>query len=181
MLKYVLFFITVMIISFVLYLMTYLGVWKDVELSTINQTALKTVYVEHIGPYHKISKQLAKVEAYMASLNRPCGRTYGQYFDDPQFVEEARLKSFVGCVIEGEVPPLVEGLIVGEVPKGEYVQAVFTGSPGIGPLKVYPKVNDYMEKNNLKQNGALIEIYEIHSIQEKNAMTTTYLFPVVAK
>lgn len=181
MIKYVLFFITIMIISFCLYLMTYLGVWKDVELSTVDYVGTKTVYVEHVGPYHKISKKLGNVEKYMASVNKPCGRTYGQYFDDPYLVEEARLRSQVGCVVEGDMPPMTEGLHEGEIPARQYVQAVFTGSPGIGPLKVYPKVHEYMEKQGLKQDGALIEIYEIHSISKNNAMTTTYLFPVVAK
>ncbi len=95
------------------------------------------------------------------------------------FVEEARLKSHIGCVYDGETPALIENLYAGEIPAGQYVQAVFTGSPGIGPLKVYPHVNEYMQKSRLKQNGALVEIYKIHSISENNAMTTTYLFPAV--
>lgn len=176
--KYILVFVAVTMISFGLFLANYLGAFKGVDISESTQGPFKIVYVEHVGPYHKVNKQLERIEKYMTSQNMTCGRTFGEYMDDPQVVEEARLRSKVGCIITGEPPQLVEGLQVGEIPQRKYVMAVFTGSPGIGPLKVYPRVNDFMVKHNLKQTGAVIEIYEIHSITEKNAMTTTYLFPV---
>ncbi|UXR66130.1 GyrI-like domain-containing protein [Bdellovibrio bacteriovorus] len=176
--KYVLVFVLVTMISFGLFLANYLGAFRGVEISEVTQGPFKTVFVEHVGPYHKVNKQLERIEKYMKSQGITCGRTFGEYLDNPREVEEARLRSKVGCILEGEPPQLTEGLQVGEIPQRKYVMAVFTGSPGIGPLKVYPKVNDFMLKAHLKQTGAVIEIYEIHSITEKNAMTTTYLFPV---
>ncbi|MGZ3770591.1 MAG: AraC family transcriptional regulator [Bdellovibrio sp.] len=176
--KYVLFFVLVAIISFSLFLANYLGAFKGVDISIAQQGPLKTVYMEHVGPYHKVNKIIEKVETYMKSRGITCGRTFGEYLDDPQTVEEARLRSKVGCIVENPPPNLPEELKVGEIPARKYVVAVFTGSPGIGPLKVYPRVSDFMVKNNLKQTGAVVEIYEIQSIKEKNAMTTTYLFPV---
>lgn len=175
--RYAIVFITVAIISFGIFLANYLGAFKDVEITTRTEGPLKIVYVEHVGPYHKVNKVIERIEKYMASINVKCGRTFGEYLDDPQVVEEARLRSKIGCVLETVPEKLSDELKVSEIPAGQYVVAVFTGSPGIGPMKVYPRVNDYMLKNNLKQSGAVIEIYEIHSITEKNAMTTTYLFP----
>ncbi|KYG67947.1 hypothetical protein AZI87_01340 [Bdellovibrio bacteriovorus] len=176
--KYILFFILVAMVSFGLFLSNYLGAWKGVDISESQQGPFKTVYLEHVGPYHKVNKVIEKVEKFMASQGAPCGRTFGEYMDDPQTTEEARLRSKVGCIV-AEVPAnLPEDFKSGEIPARKYVVAVFTGSPGIGPMKVYPRVNDYMLKQNLKQTEAVVEIYEIHSITEKNAMTTTYLFPV---
>lgn len=176
--KYIIVFVTVAVISFGLFLANYLGAFKGVDISEATQGPFKTVYLEHVGPYHKVNKIIEQVEKYMASQGAPCGRTFGEYMDDPQTVEEARLRSKVGCIVETVPANLPEDFKSGEIPQRKYVVAVFTGSPGIGPLKVYPRVNDYMIKQNLKQTGAIIEIYEIHSITEKNAMTTTYLFPV---
>lgn len=176
--KYVLVFILVAMLSFGLFLANYLGAFKGVEISETNQGPLKTVYVEHVGAYHKVNKVIEKVEKYMESQGQKCGRTFGEYLDDPQVVEEARLRAKVGCVVTTVPEKMPEDFKSGEIPQRKYVMAVFTGSPGIGPLKVYPRVNDYMLKHQLKQAGAVVEIYEIHSITEKNAMTTTYLFPV---
>ncbi len=36
----------------------------------------------------------------MQSQGAPCTRTFGEYMDDPQQVEEARLRSRVGCIVE---------------------------------------------------------------------------------
>lgn len=176
--KYALFFIAVAILSFGLFLANYLGAFKGVEISEATQGPFKIVYLEHVGPYHKVNKVIEKVEKYMATQGTICGRTFGEYMDDPQVVEEARLRSKVGCIVEIVPAQLPEDFKSGEIPERKYVVGVFTGSPGIGPMKVYPRVNDYMVKKDLKQAGAVVEIYEIHSITEKNAMTTTYLFPV---
>jgi AraC family transcriptional regulator len=176
--KYALLFIAVAILSFSLFLANYLGAFKGVEITEASQGPFSTVYLEHVGPYHKVNKVIEKVEKYMASQGAPCGRTFGEYMDDPQVVEEARLRSKVGCLVQAVPSNLPEDFKSGEIPARKYVVASFTGSPGIGPLKVYPRVNDFMLKNKLKQSGSVVEIYEIHSITQKNAMTTTYLFPV---
>ncbi len=175
--RYMIVFVVVCMISFSGFLANYLGAFKGVDISASNQGPFKTVYVEQVGPYHKVNKTIERVEKYMATLGVKCGRTFGEYLDDPETVEQARLRSKVGCIVEQAPEKLEEGFFAGEIPARQYVVATFTGSPGIGPLKVYPRVNDFMIKQNLKQSGAVIEIYEIHSITEKNAMTTTYLFP----
>lgn len=176
--KYILFFVLVVLISFGLFLANYLGAFKGVDITSAQQGPFITVYIEHVGPYHKVNKIIEKVEQEMKAKNTACGRTFGEYLDDPRQVEEARLRSKVGCIVDKAPEGLTEDFKVGEIPARQYVIATFTGSPGIGPMKVYPKVNDYMLKQNVKQSGAVVEIYEIHSITEKNAMTTTYLFPV---
>jgi AraC family transcriptional regulator len=176
--RYALLFVIAAIISFGVYLSSYLGAFKSVEISEAQKGPYKIVYVDHMGPYHKIIKNLEVVEKYFKLKNQPCAQTFGEYLDDPQAVEEARLRAKAGCIVNTIPTDLVGDLKAGEIPARNYVVAVFTGSPGIGPLKVYPKVNEYMLAHKLKQEGPVIEIYEIHSITEKNAMTTTYLFPV---
>lgn len=175
--KYILVFIIAAIISFGVYLATYLGAFKGVAISQAAQGPFKIVYIEHLGPYHKINKEIEIVEKYFKSKGLTCGRTFGEYLDDPQTVEEARLRAKAGCIIETIPSDLPADFKAGILAESNYVMAIFTGSPGIGPIKVYPKVNEFMQEHNLKQEGAVIEIYEIHSITEKSAMTTTYLFP----
>lgn len=179
--RYILVFVVVMVLSFGAYLATYLGAFKGVEISEVKQGPFKTIYIEHVGPYHKVNKVIEKVEKFMKEKGVVCQRTFGEYLDDPRQVEEARLRSKVGCLIDKMPEGAPENMKEGEIPARDYVQAVFTGSPGIGPLKVYPRVEQYLQQKNLEQTGAGVEIYEIHSITEKSAMTTTYLFPVKPK
>ena len=171
-------FVVVASLSFGIFLANYLGAFKDVEITRAAHGPYKTVYLEHMGPYHKVNKVIEKVEKLMQTKGYVCGRTFGEYLDNPREVDEARLRARVGCLVETVPTDLPEDYKSGEIAASNYVVAVFTGSPGIGPLKVYPRVNDYMAEHALKNSGPAVEIYEIHSITEKNAMTTTYLFPV---
>ncbi|WP_413580780.1 GyrI-like domain-containing protein [Bdellovibrio sp. HCB288] len=179
--RYIIVFVIVMVASFGGYLATYLGAFKGVEISEAQQGPFKTLYIEHVGPYHKVNKVIEKVEKFMASKGTICQRTFGEYLDDPRQVEEARLRSRVGCLIESMPTDVPENMKEGVIPANHYVVAVFTGSPGIGPLKVYPRVEEYLQQKGLAKTATAIEIYEIHSITEKSAMTTTYLFPVQPK
>jgi AraC family transcriptional regulator len=90
-------------------------------------------------------------------------------------VEVGRLRSRGGCIVKEFPATLPEGFKTQEIPERRYVMAVFEGSPGIGPVKVYPKAEVYMKDHNLVMDGAVIEIYVIQSEKE---MTTTYLFPL---
>jgi len=157
------------------YFYWYLGGWKNV---TITEKKLGPFYLlakNHIGPYHKIAPVIMEVEEWAKGQNLDCKKTFGEYFDDPQSVEEGRLKSRGGCLLQEKpsITTLPEGVEIVEVPEKDYVVANFDGSPAIGPMKVYPKVTKHLEAMNKKIGGAVLEVYEIHS---QTSMSTTYLF-----
>jgi hypothetical protein len=85
------------------------------------------------------------------------------------------LRSRGGCLSEeqfkGQVP---DGFTFEERPVHEYVVAKFSGSPSIGPYKVYPKVKSYAAEKGLKLGDAVIEVYTV----EGSYVTTTYCFPI---
>ena len=178
MLKYALFFVAMVILSFAGFLAFHLGALKPVHITEEDRPEMHGLYENHVGPYHKTVSVIEKVEAWAKENKIDCHLSYGEYLEDPQTVEEARLKSRGGCIVEKLPWKLPEELHTIDYPKRHYVVAIFDGSPGIGPLKVYPKVAEYMGKHSLQQNGPVLEIYEIHSREKTESMTTTYLFPV---
>jgi len=174
--KYVLVFIIVTIISFGSYVAYYLGAYKKVEVSEAMMGPYTLVYMDHVGPYHKIAPVIAKVESWMKDHGHDCSLSFGQYLDNPRQEEEARLKSRGGCLVKDVPKDLPQDFKVMDLPAQKYVTASFDGSPGIGPIKVYPKANEYIIAKGLNQEGPVMEIYDIHSRTEKASMTTTYLF-----
>jgi len=157
-----------------------LGAYKSVEIQETNQPGLHLLYLDHSGPYHKIVTTIEKVEAFAKAEKLDCHLSFGQYLDNPQEVEEGRLRSRGGCLtrepsgynqIAAKLPPDFKIL---DLPAQKWVQAVFTGSPAIGPLKVYPKVMDYFNAKGVKMGAFSLEQYEVLSPKE---VTTTYLFP----
>jgi len=167
--------VLLVVITLAAWMAYYLGAFKAVEIIQGDKPAMKMIYKEHVGSYHKIVSVIQEVEAWAKSQNIDCSQSFGEYIDDANMVEEIRLRSRGGCIVEDLPKELPEGFKSQEIPARKYVIAVFEGSPGIGPVKVYPKAGEYMKEKGLAMDGSVIEIYVIHSAKE---MTTTYLFPL---
>lgn len=179
------FFVVSSLLVFAITIFFRLGGHKNVEIEVAHYPDLHFLYKEHIGAYHKINDVIQVVEAWAAENHIPCPRTFGQYLDDPRLIEERRLRSLGGCVLEGSIEFLDHfskqnqkmdqlDLSYALIPSRKYVVARFDGAPSIGPMKVYPKVEKFLSENNWALDGSVIEIYTIKS---KNKALTEYLFP----
>lgn len=174
--RYVLLPLFFAILIFAFYLMNYLGVFKPVVISEKRAGPFQMLYKTHIGPYHKIVPLIEEVEKWSRSQGLDCKLSFGEYLDNPETTEEPRLRSRGGCIVDRFPETLPEGFEKQSLPEKNYVTAVFEGSPGIGPMKVYPKAFEYIQEQRLTRDGeSVIEIYEIHSPE---SMTTTYYFPL---
>lgn len=169
--------VLLVVVTIAVWLFYYLGAFKAVDITESEQGPMKMIYKEHTGSYHKIVSVIEEVEKWAKENKIDCTESFGEYIDDANVVEEARLRSRGGCIVKDFPADLPAGLKTREIPARKYVHAVFEGSPGIGPIKVYPKAEAYMKERGLALDGAVIEIYVIHS---EKAMTTTYLFPTAA-
>ncbi len=176
--KYLLLPLLVAILVYVSYLLFYVGAFKPVIISEVEAGPFIYLGKDHVGAYHKIVPVIEEVETWAKEKGLDCKLTFGKYLNDPDQVEEGRLKSFGGCLL-----PQSENIPVSQLPSGykleteftrKYVKALFEGSPGIGPMKVYPKVAEYFRTQNLSREEWTLEVYEVHS---QEAMTTTYYFP----
>lgn len=175
--KYLIASVLATILTLVVALLLYVGAFKPVTVAIEEAGPFRMVYKSHIGPYHKIVPTIEEVEKWAAANGEPCTISFGEYLDDPRVVDEDRLRSFGGCLVEGDwTDRLPEGFQFKEVPRQEYVTAIFTGAPSISPLKVYPKAFKYMESMNLKHEGAIIEMYEK---LPNSGIRTRYLFSFV--
>lgn len=158
------------------YLYFYLGAYKPVEFHVEQAGPFHLLYQNHQGPYHQIMPKIQAAEAWAREHHLPCPRTYGEYLDDPQGVDQDRLRSHAGCLlgsVPGEKPPA--SFTYEERPERRYAVARFTGSPSIGPFKVYPKLEAFLQRERLASSpDPVIEIYRINGDQ----VETEYLFPL---
>tara|TARA_B110001454_G_scaffold219202_1_gene252072 strand:+ start:171717 stop:172250 length:534 start_codon:yes stop_codon:yes gene_type:complete len=155
-----------------------LGFFKDVNIEEKDVPEMHLVYLEHVGPYHKILDALEKVEAWAKQNHVDCSKSFGHFLDDPEVVEHERLRSDVGCVVDQVKPDLPENFKTKTLPAGKYVVAEFLGSPAIGPMKVYKKARQHFIEKGLTPPEDVIEVY--HRIDEQT-MTTSYLFRLPVK
>jgi AraC family transcriptional regulator len=152
------------------------GAFKDVSIDVTEQGPHKIVFRRHDGAYHKIVPAIEEVEKWARANGETCKLSFGEFLDDPKVVDEDRLKSNGGCLVEKEWSAgLPEHFSYREVPRRKYLIAKFDGAPGIGPLKVYPRATREIADRGLQMDGPVIELYEI---LPENRVLTTYLFPV---
>ena len=155
------------------HVLNYVGAFKPVIISEKKTGPFLMIYKDHTGPYHKIVPIIEEVEQWAKSHGLDCPLSFGEYLDNPDTTEEGRLRSRGGCLVS-EIPSnLPEGFKSQIIPEKSYVTALFEGSPGIGPLKVYPRVFDYFEENRLARSESVLEIYEVQGPQK---MVTNYYF-----
>jgi AraC family transcriptional regulator len=172
MIKHTLFALAIGMALFFLYLMQYTGAFKGVTIGTDERGPFLLIYKNHTGAYHKIIDHIQAAESWALAHKIP------------HTVEEGRLKSRAGCLIENYTPAQMEEVKksalppdfqVAEFPKTKAVVALFSGSPGIGPFKVYPKAEDYIKLNKYMKKGSVLEKYEVLG---KRALNTTYYWPI---
>lgn len=165
--------------AFGIYVAVYTGYFKPVTVSQGLAGPFRLLGKSHIGAYHKIVPVIEEVEAWAKSQGIDCRLSFGFYLDDPERVEQLRLKSRGGCVLTGEtqVPNnLPEGMTIENLGTNEFVIAKFEGSPGIGPFKAYPAALEYFEENRLAFKGwNVLETYEVKGPKD---VQTTYYFPI---
>lgn len=175
-----------LVVSIFVFIFIRSGAWKSVTVQEGQMGPYFFVYKDYTGPYHKIIQTIKEVEAWAEKNKLDCHKTFGEYFDDPYVVEHERLKSRGGCVLEknlqleevlkSSLPPDFK---TEEIPSRYFVFANFDGSPALGPMKVYGKLQEYMTDKKYQMDGPVIEIYNISSNNnEEKTITTLFLFPV---
>jgi DNA gyrase inhibitor GyrI len=172
------FFLTALAFVLVLggYLYVYLGVSKPVTIQQAQRGPLYLLYKDHMGPYHKIGSVIDAAEAWAHAHGVACPRTFGEFLDDPQAVDEDRLRSHAGCLLDSKPAGSTDDFTFEERPAQRYVVGRFEGSPSIGPFKVYPKIRKYIETERLRTSGPNLEVYRVNG----EAVETEYLFPHAA-
>ena len=189
MLRWLLLSVLLALLSFGFSLAYRLGAFKSPTFTVAEESILFFVYKEHIGPYHKIVGTIEEVEAWAKGKGITCTRTYGEFLDNPEVIDEARLRSHCGCVLDDAqagAMSLPEGFHFEERPAQKYIKVTFEGSPSIGPFKVYSQVKEMATNQRMTLGTSNFEIYDIHQAEgspdssKADSMTTTYLFPINA-
>ena len=165
-------FICVSFVSLVLTVAISIGAFKEVEIIQDEWGNINAIYLEHTGEYHKIAKSIAKVEEWAEANAIDCAVTFGEYLDNPKETEPDNLRSNAGCLLE-TLPNIEIPFKTKKFSKHRALMVNFEGSPAVGPLKVYPKVNEFALDNQMKFLGNPIEVYTKTS---KSEYTIKYIF-----
>lgn len=183
-LKKNIFILILTIIGFAVILASYMGLFRPVHIQIDKRPAMHLLYKNYMGPYHKIVPTLEAVEKWAKSNGIQCHESFGEFLDDPKSVEESRLRAKSGCLLSEEektkiTSKLPNSFLLESYPETKAIKVIFEGSPAVGPIRVYSKVQSFAADSQFTFTGAPIEIYNIDS--QTNGMITTYYFPIKKK
>ncbi len=162
--------VLLLIIPGILLFLNYVGFFSKIVIREKEMGPYVLVYEDHKGDYKGTQKIQNNI--YDSLLNKYGIETFkgfGVYYDDPKKVSKEELRSIAGCILEEADYDSIEKLKeknfkVTETPKQRSIVVEFpfksTFSVFIGIMKVYPKINKFVEKNGLKQ-GEIMEVYDV--------------------
>ena len=163
-----------LVVVLAVYLYFYLGIYRPVTVTLEPRGPFYLVFKPHLGPYHQILPVIHEVETWASGHHLNCQTTFGEFLDDPQTVDEDRLRARAGCVLTAPLPAPPADFEYQARAERTYAVGHFAGSPAIGPYKVYPKVQTFLEEHRLKSSSPIIEVYTVKG----EDVLTEYLFAI---
>lgn len=166
--KWILIVIAVLIMAAVL-IYAYYGGFKTIKLEVGDAGGETLVYENVIGDYSQTAKISDRVyQSLLHEENIETIKAFGIYYDNPKKVEKDKLRSEVGCIVEGLDSTALQKLSakyqVKTLPVKHYIITTFPfkGSLSIlvGIIKIYPLLNKYFEEQGIAA-GPVMEIYDI--------------------
>ena len=144
------------------------GLFASVNITEKNVGPYLLVFKKHIGDYKNVGPVMDEIY-YDLKNNYAIETTkgFGLYYDNPQEVNKAELRSIVGCIVEGisaeKLKKIIDKYGIKEYPSSKSVFADFPYkgkmSIIIGVFKVYPKLASYIKEHKYHQ-APVMELYD---------------------
>jgi hypothetical protein len=161
--------VIVALLVIIILIYTHFGGFAKINIRIEKQGGETLVYENMTGAYSQATKVTMKV--YDDLLNNDKIETtkgFGIYYDNPKNVEQSKLRSEIGCIVEdidnNRVEQLKQRYQVKILPDSECIVAEFPFKGGIsimlGLLKVYPALNKYIQAYHYT-DGPIMEIYDV--------------------
>ena len=144
------------------------GLFYSVSVSEKNVGPYLLVYRTHIGDYKGVGPIISEIyDDLKNNYSIEATKGFGLYYDNPQEVDKAKLRSIVGCIVEGrsveDLKKVSNKYGVKEYPSSKSVVAEFPYkgkmSIIIGIFKVYPKLGSYIKEHKYTQTP-IMELYD---------------------
>jgi effector-binding domain-containing protein len=147
----------------------YYGGFTKIRFSLSEQGGEVVVYEEMTGDYQNSPIVMDRVYNNLLTNEKiETTRGFGIYYDNPETVETSKLRSELGCIVEGldsaRLAQLSEKYLVKTLPVSRCVSTTMPFKGGlsvmIGIMRVYPALNSYLAENKLPDGGPVLEIYD---------------------
>ncbi len=160
----------VIVILLALLFVAYYGGFRQITFTTATEGGEVLVYEDVVGDYGKTGEVMDSVYTKLLNIEKiKTTKGFGIYYDDPKKVDKDKLRSEVGCIVEGidslKMLDLKKKYKVKICPIAYYLTTEFPHksvmSIMFGIMKVYPAMSKYLKQNRLSELGPVMEIYDM--------------------
>ncbi len=162
----IIFIIVVLIFLSLLGPLLYLGGFKNIVPSELEIPGMNLVYVKNIGSYYEVGPVMNKVYEDLKAVGIESTVGAGIYLDNPQKTPKQELRSLVGSIVSDNdaLKAKEANFSILKIKTGKGVMAEFPYknilSYMLAPMKIYPEMQKYLEKNEIVPEGSL-ELYDV--------------------
>ncbi|MFA5113902.1 MAG: GyrI-like domain-containing protein [Candidatus Margulisiibacteriota bacterium] len=157
--------------------LAYMGVFSTPKVTVQKVGPYTLVYEEYVGPYSNTGKVIQRVYDGCTLEGVMTEKGFGIYLNDPKMVDQNKMRSEIGCVLEakdfGKARQLRKKFKIKTWRASDCLVAEFpirnNLSYMIGPFKAYPELNKAMNAKKAEL-GACMELYDMP------ARKTLYIF-----
>lgn len=166
--KKIIWLLVVSVVLLIIGWLSYSGLFAKVTISESDEPGFFMVYEKHVGSYKNTAPVMDKIYEDLLANGITSTQGVGLYYDKPGDVEESKLRSVVGCILNNtadaqKIKGLGSKFKIVEIPASHYVKSTFpysnTISIVIGIFKVYPEFSKYMKEKNYSGSPSF-EIYD---------------------
>jgi len=151
-----------------------------VQKKSIAQMLVRT----KVGAYHKSVPDLLELKRALDKNKMEPSFCFAEFFDDPDVVEQKKLKSQIGCAFESPLEKIksLSADVINEYhwstwPQQEVLVLKWPTGPALGQIKVYPVANEWFASNHLTRAGnRVLEVYNF--LVDDQKQETVYWFPI---
>ncbi len=159
----------VILILLLLILMFYIGMFNKMEVKQQEMGPYVIAYEPFVGPYSKTASAFNNVYDVLKENGIESQVGLGIYYDDPSKVPADKLRSDCGSVLTGEninKVILIEGKInIKDIDRSKCIVTTFPIKNSLsymfGPIKAYPALMEYAQKNKLELGELSYEVYDM--------------------
>jgi len=136
----------------------YIGFFSSVTISKQEKGPYKIVYLPHTGPYYQTAKTIKKVKDILQTTAIKAGEPCALYYDNPAKIPQNKLRSKGGVLVK-TLASLKPPLQLEEIPPRLVVVGKIKAHPAFASIKVYPKLQKWLQRHHLKAGTPSLEIY----------------------
>ena len=145
------------------------------DVTVVNQPELRIAGIRHIGPYHEIGREFARLGGMLKGPPPAAAQMIALFHDDPAVTPPDKLRADAAITLAGQTSA-PSGLIEQRIPAGRYAKAIHKGGYEGLPSAWNALKNEWLPKSGHKMGSPSYEVYVNNPMTTEKSQLLTEIY-----